>query len=253
MRRVEQGAVDSTDAEREAAQIERTLAIMQPIVGTPVEAYLRARGLSIGEWCDGFGFIPDARYFDAGGDLVARVPLMVAPIVFTPTGKIIGLHRTYLDPDKPTKFRPEDGAAKKFYGRALGGLIPLGQIGETLAVGEGIETTRAWYQLGLGGDDVAIAAAASLNNLSGSCTGTIPHPADPKKRIPNGVPDMDRPGMIIPPQVKRLILLGDGDSNRLMTRARVLAAARRHRAHGIDVSIQFAPDGRDFASMAVAS
>lgn len=254
-RRLEQESEDAADAEREAAQIERTLRTMRPIAGTHAEAYLRARGLSLNAWCEGFGFISDARYFDRSGDLVARVPLMVAPIVFAPSGRVIGLHRTYLDPERPAKFRPEDGAAKKFYGSSQGGLIPLGPIGETLAIGEGIETTVAWAQNpDLGGElDVSIAAAASLGNMGGTCTGTVPHPSDPKRRVPNGIPDMDRPGMILPPQVKRLILLGDGDSERLMTRARVLAAARRHRAQGIEVSIQFAPTGADFASLAVAA
>lgn len=258
-RRIDQENEDATDAEREAAQIEKTLVAMRPVTGTHAEAYLRARGLSMGSWADSLGFIADARYFDSGGAVVARVPLMLAPIVFAPTGNVIGIHRTYLDPHAPTKFRPQDGGSKKFYGRAQGGLIPLGPIGETLMVGEGIETTRWAYQLGLGGDDVTTAAAASLVNLSGSCTGTVPHPTLKNEKtgkpipVPNGIPDPDRPGMILPPKVKRLILLGDGDSERLMTRARVMAAARRHRAQGIEVSVQFAPDGMDFASLANAS
>lgn len=261
-RRSQQEAVELSDHEREQAVVRRMLLLMQPITGTPVDAYLRARGLTPGPWCDGFGFVPNAPYY-ADGEIVARVPLMLAPIVHysaaIPEGRICGLHRTYLDPEKPAKYRPSDGGAKKFYGDAYGGLIPLGPIGETLMIGEGIETTRAAYQLGIGGDDVTTAAAGSLVNLSGSCTGTVPHPTllNPKTGKPvliaNGIPDMDRPGMILPPQVKRLILLGDGDSERLMTRARVLAAARRHRADGIEVSVQFSADGHDFASMAVAA
>jgi hypothetical protein len=179
---------------------------------------------------------------------------------------VIGIHRTYLDPVRPQKVafhwvcgKEDWPPAKKMYGAAYGGLIPLGPIGETLALGEGVETTRAWFQLGVGGDDVTLAAAGSLNNLSGACTGTIPHPTltNPKTGkpvlIPNGIPDMGRPGMILPPQVKRLFLLGDGDSEPLMTRARVLCAARRFRSQGIEVSVHMAPSGCDFASLAVAA
>lgn len=257
--RIEQENKEATNEEREAAQIEKTLVAMRPVAGTHAEAYLRARGLSMGQWADGLGFIADARYFDGGGTVVARVPLMLAPIVFAPTGNVIGIHRTYLDPVEPKKFCPPDGGSKKFYGRAQGGLIPLGPIGETLAVGEGIETSAAFAQNpDLGGeiDGLSIAAAASLGNMCGACTGTRPHPnlINPKTGKPvtiaNGEPDLDRPGMILPPQVKRLILLGDGDSERLMTRALLMAAGKRYRAQGLAVTIQMAPDGRDFASLA---
>lgn len=260
-RRAEREASDLSDKERERAVVARMLALMRPIMETRADAYLRTRGLSVGPWCDGFGFVPNAPYY-VDGEIVARVPMMLAPIVHysgaIPEGRIGGLLRTYLDPDKPAKFKfGDEDPSKKFYGEAWGGLIPLGPIGETLAVGEGIETTRAWFQLGVGGDDVTTAAAGSLNNLSGGCTGSIPHPTMKNQNtgkpilIPNGIPDMDKPGMILPPQVKRLILLGDGDSERIMTRARVLAAARRHRAQGIEVSVQFAPAGMDFASLAM--
>lgn len=248
-----------TAQERQARQIAKTRLMMGTILGTHAEAYLRARGLTPGPWCDGFGFLDQSPYYDDEGSVIASVPVMIAPIVLATTGEVIGLHRTYLDPDKPAKFRPQDGAAKKFYGRAQGGLIPLGPIGETLMVGEGIETTRWAYQLGLGGDDVTLAAAASLGNMCGACTGRMPHPdiVNPNTGkpilIPNGTPDMDRPGMILPPQVKRLILLVDGDSERKMTRQMITAALRRHRAQGIKVDIQPAPDGKDFADVGMAA
>lgn len=251
-----------TAQERQARQIKKILKDMRPVFGTHADAYIRGRGLMPGAWCDGFGFLPESPYYDNDGIVIARVPVMIAPIVFAPTMEVIGLHRTYLDPDRPVKFRPEDGSAKKIYGRAQGGLIPLGQIGEFVAIGEGIETSIAWAQHpDLGGErDISIAAAVSLGNMSGGCTGTVfpkGGPISPKTGkpipIPNGIPDMDQPGMILPPQVKKLILLQDGDSEPFMTKARVLCAATRHHAQGIEVWRWPAPDGYDFASWAVAA
>lgn len=260
-RQRERDAEELSDHEREQRQIARLLMLMAPIEGTHAEAYLRARGLIPGPWCERLGFIPDAPYW-VDGEVIARVPLMLAP--FVKEDRVVGFHRTYLDPDKPAKFRPnDDDPSKKFYGKgSYGGLIPLGPIGETLAVGEGIETTVAWFQHpDLGGEmaDVTIAAAGSLGRMSGACTGSFPHPTKVNPQTgkptacPNGIPDIDRPGMILPPQVKTLILLGDGDSDPLSTRACLLAAARRHRGDGVEVFISMAPDGHDFASLGAAA
>jgi hypothetical protein len=93
---------------------------------------------------------------------------------------------------------------------------------------------------------VSIACGLSLGTMAGSCTGTIPHPDGRPTRIPNGEPDMARPGMILPNWVRELILLGDGDSDFMTTRALILAAGRRHRAEGLVVSVHFAPDGKDW-------
>jgi hypothetical protein len=97
--------------------------------------------------------------------------------------------------------------------------------------------------------DMAIAAAVSLGNLSGSATGSAPHPADPTKRVPNGEPDMDRPGLVIPRLVETVTLIGDGDSDPHMTRARLLVAARRFHRGGVGVFVQMAPEGKDFADL----
>jgi hypothetical protein len=126
---------------------------------------------------------------------------MVAAIR-NPGGEIIGLHRTYLDRDAPRKLAPPGdprrNKAKKVLGEQRGGMIRLSPDGPRLAVGEGIETSRAWFAMGYGGDDIAIGAAVSLGNLSGGAMGSAEHPIDPSKRVPNGIPDMDRPGMLLP-------------------------------------------------------
>ena len=124
-----------------------------------------------------------------------------------------------------------------------------------MAVGEGIETTLRWYGRGAGAEDVTIACGVALDNISGGCTGTLPHPTLTARgkptRFANGDPDMAKPGMILPEDVHELTLLGDGDSERLMTRGKIAAAARRATAGGLVVSVHFAPDGKDWADIDV--
>lgn len=254
---------EQTAQTRQKRRIAEILGLMVPLTDSAHgEAYFRVRGITLGSWCSRLGFLPSAAYRDDEGKVIAELPTIVAPIVFAPTGEVIGLHRTYLDPKLPIKFKaPNGGGSKKIYGRAEGGIIPLGEIGATLATGEGIETTAAWAQhpdLGGERDDVSIAAAISLGNMSGGCEGTFPHPTLLNDRgnpvpVPNGKPNPDKPGMILPPQVKTLILLMDGDSEPLATKGRLLAAARRHRARGLEVHVHQAPSGHDFASIGFAA
>lgn len=241
------------------SSVERTFDAAAPLQGTHAAAYLEARGLPVGQqWTFDLRFVPALNYrgfADAGADEsvdLGAFPAMVAAIR-DPAGKIIGLHRTYLDRSEPRKLSPPGdqarNKAKKVLGEQRGGLIYLSAPADDLAVGEGIETTRAWYALGLGGGEVAIAAAISIGNMSGGALGSAPHPMDPSKRVPNGIPDMDRPGMALPAWAKRLTLLGDGDSDPAMTRGRLLVAGRRYRTAGVGVSVHMAPTGRDFADM----
>lgn len=237
--------------------IQHTFATGKPIAGTHVEAYLKARGLRAGKsWTFDLRFLPDLVYrgfatpeAEESVELGA-FPAMVAAIR-NPAGDIIGLHRTYLDRDAPKKLAPPGdqrrNKAKKVLGEQRGGYIRLSADGPRLATGEGIETSRAWFALGHGGDDIAIGAAVSLGNLSGGAMGSTEHPNDPSKRVPNGIPDMDRPGMLLPACVRELILLGDGDSDPAMTKARLLVGGRRFRNMGLTVSVSMAAAGTDFA------
>jgi len=248
--------------ERTRKSIQHIFATGKPIAGTHVEEYLKARGLRAGRsWTFDLRFLPALVYrgyatpeAEESVELGA-FPAMVAAIR-NPAGEIIGLHRTYLDRAAPKKLVPPGdqrrNKAKKVLGEQRGGMIRLSADGRRLAVGEGIETSMAWYSLGYGGDDIAIGAAVSLGNLSGGAMGSTEHPKDPAKRVPNGVPDMDRPGMLLPACVRELIMLGDGDSDPAMTRARLLVGGRRFRAMGIAVSISMAPDGIDFADELVS-
>jgi CHC2 zinc finger len=234
-----------------------------PIAGTHAEAYLRARGLTPARrLTSDLRFVAELDYYGhaADGDKtlvhLATLPAMVA-VIRDVTGAMTGIHQTYLDPKAPAKWRPigsRANKAKKIRGEAKGGMIRLGPIGDKIAIGEGLESTLSWHALGCGPEDISIAAGISLGNLAGGWTGTLPHPtrkgADGKPtKIPNGVPDMSRPGVILPEGVREVILIGDGDSETLATRAAILTGAERFRAEGRVVATHFAPLGADFGDV----
>lgn len=242
-----------------------------PIAGTHADAYLReGRGLTPAKRLTGdLKFVAELDYWgvpdDATEDLahLATLPAMVA-IIRDVGGAVLGIHQTFLDPREPVKWKPpvpkKNGAKKvrKIGESVTGGMIRFGMIGDKLAMGEGIETTLSWHALGYGPENVTLAAAVSLNNLAGRWTGTLPHPTrvNPKTgkptRVPNGIPDMDRPGVVLPDDVAEVILLGDGDSEPLATRGALLTAGRRFRAQGRTVAIHFAPDRFDWNDVLMA-
>lgn len=246
--------------ERARTASERIFGAAVPLAGTHAEAYLAARHLPVvPRWTFDLRFVASLAYrgfpdenADDPVDLGA-FPAMVAAIRDR-DGKQIGLHRTYLDPARPAKVTPPGDArrnkAKKVMGDMLGGMILLSPPARSLVVGEGIETSQSWFALGLAGDEnMAVAAGITLGNMSGSSTGSSPHPVRDGATIPNGIPDMDRPGMLLPRHVEHVTLLGDGDSEPYMTRARLLVGARRFHRQGVGVSVCMAPDGKDFSNV----
>jgi hypothetical protein len=87
--------------------------------------------------------------------------------------------------------------------------------------------------------------------MAGLSAKTVPHPTvrRPNGRtinIPNDQPDPDDPGLSIPDSVDELVLLGDGDSEPVLTRYAMRRAARRYARPGRTIRIAFAPAGRDF-------
>ena len=257
-RRKEREERERADRQQLMTRLERMWDNARPIIGTYGEDYLAGRGLDVDP-----SWTFDLRFFDALGyhgfpdedakepRELERFPTMVAAIRDV-SGAIIGIHRTYLDPERPVKLTPPGdrrrNRAKKILGDTTGGLIHLSKIGRRVAMGEGIETTRAWFEI-KPRDGVTIASAVSLGNLAGAAAGSLPHPEHPKKRIPNGEPDFDRPGVVLPPHVEEAILLGDGDSDPPMTRQRLLVAAKRFRSQGRDVFVHMAAPGKDFNDM----
>jgi hypothetical protein len=120
--------------------------------GTPVESYLRRRGLTVS--------IPASIRFHYGlpHPKGSRWPAMVALVTGGIGNTPIGVHRTFLSRDGTAKAPVEP--AKMMLGPCGGGIVSLGGEGGTLMIGEGIETClsvlqatgfRAWAALSTSG------------------------------------------------------------------------------------------------------
>jgi putative DNA primase/helicase len=123
------------------ARTEAALAIWQASrggEGTPVEAYLRSRGLNLSAW-------PALRFHAGLKHPSGGVwPAMVALVTLGGTGSPIAVHRTFLARDGGGK--APVNPAKMMLGPCSGGVVRLGAPGDVLMVGEGIETCLAATQ-----------------------------------------------------------------------------------------------------------
>jgi hypothetical protein len=254
-----------------------------PIEGTQAEVYLRARGCApvrrltgdlryLAE-VDYWGFAESAEEYyaknpdvDPKGHPQPKVYLTTAPamlgLIRDSANDVTALHVTYLDPSggarklEPPGDRDRNGA-KKFRGSPKGGLIRLGLMTNRVAIGEGIETVLGWAALSVTLDDgLSFAAAGSLGNLYGKCTRSKPHPT---RRIegrpvwvPNGIPDMEESGCVLPDDVTEVTLLGDADSERIATRLKLSAAVRRFMSQGRKTYVHYCVNGADWADVAQA-
>lgn len=258
--------------ERERVRCWQLWKAARPLPGTAAEAYLARRGLVAPPGAP-LRCLPDhPLYADgrAGAAIVHRGPALVAPIV-GPSGRFAGLHATWIDlaraDGKAHVVDPETGAivpARKVRGSARGGRIPLVSVRDPadLVLGEGIETVlsvwRAHAACGWPHRATAVYwAAYSLDNLGGPALGTVPHPTERlrdsrgrerPRRVKGPVPDLARGGLVLPETVRRVRLLGDGDSDRFPTATALTRAAARFRAAmpDLEVSVAWAPDGMDF-------
>lgn len=231
----------------------------EPIRNTWADDYLERRGIVFrDDEAINLRFVRALPYWgfaDPAAEEVVELgafPCMLAAIRDL-HGNIQGVHRTYLDDRTPSKLIPPGdrlrNKAKKVYRRAGGGIIWLGPISPIVAIGEGIETAFSFHKLALGPEDAAVASAVSLGNLAGSALDSKRHPRIAGRTIPSGEPDPSKPGIVLPDAVREVVLLGDGDSDPIETRARLLIAARRFKAQGRTVSIAMAPAGSDFNNL----
>lgn len=241
--------------------------------GTAVESYLHLRRLELPPGAK-LRCVSDMPYFhgekiDMDGRKSQRVihrgDAMVAPIV-GPDGHFRGLHFTYLDLGKANGKAlitdPDTGEslpAKKVRGSKAGGYIELVkspvQPVLRLVIGEGIETVLSvWMALrGCGHllDDVAFWSAVDLGNLGGRAAETIRHPTDTDargrpRRVPGPLPDLESTTIVLPDQIVDVVLLGDGDSDRVLTECALRRAAARWSTPARQVRMAWAPAGRDF-------
>ena len=139
------------------------------IDGTHAEAYLRARGIHRCRFA-ALRFHPALLYRDGGG--VRRLPALVAAVTGDAVerpgpeerpghGVVCGVHRTWLNPDRPAKARVS--RPRKALGRIHGLAVRFGEpAAGTLLVGEGIETVLS---LVTAMPDTVAAAALSAGSL----------------------------------------------------------------------------------------
>jgi hypothetical protein len=287
----EKTSADYREAERK--RLFKTWKGALRIHDTVAARYLEARGLQLPDRCSGLRFIPSAAYFhgeelDERGRKAPRKiytgPAMCAAFIRS-GGTFGGLHMTWLNgTDVPTKadiLDPDSGEvlnSKKMRGSKTGAHIliadampepparsdmkPLPPKPRRLVIGEGIETVlsvwTAMHQAGRPLDDMAFWAAGDLGNLAGRANKTINHPTlkrpngQPQK-VPDRFPDLEDAGLSIPDSVEELILLGDGDSEKVLTENAMERAARRYARAGRVIRIAFAPSGLDFNDLLKAA
>lgn len=201
--------------------------------------------------------------------IIHRGPAMLWPIV-APDGSFRGLHATWLDPNGPKGkaeiFCPDTGEqlpAKKVRGSKRGGRIVLRdniRASEKLAVGEGVESALSWFAMK--GRDHSLETSVDLGNLAGKAARTVPHPVlkqtrrdgrEMPLRVPGPEPkaDEDQAALWSPRAgVMRLTLIGDGDSDRVATKAAMLRARTRLMALDLDgLAVDWPPDAHDFNSL----
>jgi hypothetical protein len=142
----------------------RLWAISQPIHGTVAETYLRTRGITDLRNCGSFRFHPRCWYRGDPDDPVNRVrdawPALIAS-VRDGSGKLTGVHRTWLAPDGSGK--APVSTPRRAMGQLLGHGVRFGVADDVMAAGEGIETMLSLRQVA---PALPMVAALSANHLA---------------------------------------------------------------------------------------
>jgi hypothetical protein len=236
----------------------------RPIAGTLGEDYLRLRGLDPELIGQRLRFAGAARFYvlDPKPRLIHTGPALLAMI--QRAGKFYGLHRTFIDLDRPKGkaviVDPKTGAepnAKKVRGSKKGGHIALLGPREPreLYLGEGIEKVGAvacaLHQAGRDLTGSSFWTSVDLGNLGGKAASKLPHPFLKTERgraqLVQGVePDVKEASIIVPDSVERLVLLGDRTSERFETECAVVRAQNRYARPGRTIVAAWPPAGKDF-------
>jgi DNA primase len=184
----------------------------QPATGTIVETYLRSRGI----WADAYagGLAPTIRFhprlFHAYSE--QHFPAMVA-CVQDQSGKITGIHRTFLQADGSGKAAVSK--PKLMAGSCWHGAIRLCPAQSRLAVAEGIETAASVMLAA----KVPTWAAGSMGNMA---------------------------ALRLPGIVRDLVLCIDADSDPIAMNDMLQKAKAFHGSRGIRLSVARPPAGKDF-------
>lgn len=258
-RRIEREAAEAADRARRRETARGIWDDCEPGEGTLVETYLRARGINCEALADVYGWtVPPSLRFCADLDYFMdgvrwRGPAMVGAVTGA-AGELVAVHRTWLEPDGSWRMRrlPKN---KLCLGVVGGGLGVLSEPASRGVMGEGYETTltvlgalatrgeRWWGNSGL-----------NLGNMAGP--GAAPRRIERDAQgymLPSLEPDMTRPWLPIPREVKSLTLLQDMDGKSPLHADRLTRrAAARAIAEGLRASIAHAEKRKDFNDMAEA-
>lgn len=226
-----------------------------PIEGTPSEAYLLARGLTrppVG-WSAMLRHHPACAYRSDGGVILGTYPAMLGLLtewdVDRGRWRLCAIHRTYLDPVRPAKLDLGPGnPAKKLLAPPGHGAIRLEPADDRVLIAEGVESALA-----CAGAGCPVWGAYSINQICGA-------------RATDGElsePDMDRPALILPPSIRRVVIVRDADSevtprkpgslsNQEVVDAKLERARRRWTREGRRVAVISPPAGMDILDFANA-
>lgn len=120
----------------------RLLAMSQPIAGTLAEAYLRYRGITNLRGTSSLRFHPRCYYRPDEASETEIWPAMIAAVTDL-DGRIVGVQRTWLDPDGFDVRRLGKApieTPRRAMGDLLGHAVRFGVTDDVMAAGEGIET-----------------------------------------------------------------------------------------------------------------
>ena len=126
-------------AEAKAAFAKRIWLESRPAIGTPVENYLKSRGLAV-EPPSALQYHPGLKHGPTG----LFLPAMVAAVARWPEREVVAIHRTFLVADGRKKAPVSQN--KMMLGPCSGGAVRLADHGEELVMAEGIETALSVLQ-----------------------------------------------------------------------------------------------------------
>ena len=112
----------------------------RPVIDTPAEAYLRARGITASLPWPSLRYHPSVYYRAHEGAPREIWPALLAAVTDL-RACITGVHRTWLDPLRRSKAPLAD--PRRALGQLLGNGVRFGVADDVLAAGEGIETMLA--------------------------------------------------------------------------------------------------------------
>ena len=184
-------------------------AASQPISGTKAEAYLRARKITADLSNAPLRYHPGLIYRESRNAQPRKLPALVAAVTDN-SGEIKGIHRTFLDPARPSKANV--ASPRRALGAILGNGVRFGVVEEFAIIGEGIETVLSLKSVF---PDIPLVAALSASHLTAW-------------KIPDGL--------------RRLIIAADNDGAGRHAARRL---AERAEAEGVEVQT-IVSTGKDF-------